>query len=43
MGALIDSSVLIAAERGRLNLQTVLDRRADEPAAVAAITEVDYW
>lgn len=38
MGALIDSSVLIAAERGRLNLQAVLDRRADEPAAVAAIT-----
>ena len=38
MGALIDSSVLIAAERGRLSLQEVLDRRADEPAAVAAIT-----
>ena len=38
MGALIDSSVLIAVERGHLSLQAVLDRRTDEPAAVAALT-----
>ncbi len=40
MGLLIDSSVLIAAARGRLDLAEVLadpDRR-DEPVAIAAIT-----
>ena len=38
MGTLIDSSVLIAAERGRLDLQTVLAAGPDEPVGIAAIT-----
>ena len=38
MGTLIDSSVLIAAERGRLDLQAALASRADDPVGIAAIT-----
>jgi len=38
MGILIDSSSLIAAERGRLDLQGVLDTSADEEVAIAAVT-----
>jgi tRNA(fMet)-specific endonuclease VapC len=38
MGALIDSSVLIAAERGRLDLDTALAAGPDEPVGIAAIT-----
>ena len=38
MGTLIDSSVLIAAERGRLDLQAALASRADDPVRIAAIT-----
>ena len=38
MGILIDSSSLIAAERGRLDLQGVLDTSADEDVAIAAVT-----
>lgn len=38
MGTLIDSSVLIAAERGRLDLETALAVGPDEPVGVAAIT-----
>lgn len=38
MGTLIDSSVLIAAERGRLDLEAALRVRADETFAIAAIT-----
>ena len=38
MGTLIDSSVLIAAERGRLNLDDVLAAGPDEPVGIAAIT-----
>lgn len=38
MGTLIDSSVLIAAERGRLDLEAVLSERPDEALAIAAIT-----
>lgn len=38
MGAVIDSSVLIAAERGRLDLESVLRAYGDEPVAIAAIT-----
>ena len=38
MAALIDSSVLIAAERGRLDLDSLLGRFADEPIGLAAIT-----
>lgn len=38
MGTLIDSSVLIAAERGRLDLGAALGERPDESFAIAAIT-----
>jgi predicted nucleic acid-binding protein len=38
MGFLIDASVLIAAERGLLDLAAILERHAAEPAALAAIT-----
>ena len=38
MGVLIDSSVLIAAERDDLDLETVLGRSGDDPLGVAAIT-----
>ncbi|WP_437992138.1 type II toxin-antitoxin system VapC family toxin [Sorangium sp. So ce145] len=38
MGALIDSSVLIAAERGKLDFERVLRDHGDEPVAIAAIT-----
>jgi tRNA(fMet)-specific endonuclease VapC len=38
MGTLIDSSVLIAAERGKLDLERVLREHAGERVAIAAIT-----
>lgn len=38
MGALIDSSILIAAERGSLNLDAVLAEQRDEHFALSAIT-----
>lgn len=38
MGAVIDSSVLIAAERGKLDLERVLRDYDGEPIAIAAIT-----
>lgn len=38
MGTLIDSSVLIAAERQTLDLETAMAAHADEPVAIAAIT-----
>jgi predicted nucleic acid-binding protein len=38
VGTLIDSSVLIAAERGTLDLTHLLERQADEPVAIAAVT-----
>lgn len=38
MGVLIDSSVLIAAERGQLNLDDMLAAGPDEPVGIAAIT-----
>jgi tRNA(fMet)-specific endonuclease VapC len=38
VGAVIDSSVLIAAERGKLDLERVLRDYGDEPIAIAAIT-----
>ena len=38
MGAVIDSSVLIASERGKLDLERVLEDYGDEPVAIAAIT-----
>lgn len=38
MGAVIDSSVLIAAERGKLDLLRVLADHGDEPIAISAIT-----
>jgi len=38
MAALIDSSVLIAAERGHLNLDDISARYADEDVALSAVT-----
>ncbi len=38
MGTLIDSSVLIAAERGKLEVGARLGEQVDEPVAIAAIT-----
>jgi tRNA(fMet)-specific endonuclease VapC len=38
MGALIDSSVLIAAERGQLDLESILQDYAETDFALAAIT-----
>ena len=38
MGALIDSSVLIAAERGSLELEILVREHADVDFAIAAIT-----
>lgn len=38
MGALIDSSVLIAAERGHLDLDQVLEDHPDDDFALSAIT-----
>lgn len=38
MGVLIDSSVLIAAERNDLDLEAILARSGDEALSVAAIT-----
>jgi len=38
MGTLIDSSVLIDAERGKLDLRAKLATGPDEPVALAAIT-----
>jgi tRNA(fMet)-specific endonuclease VapC len=38
VGTLIDSSLLVDAERGRLALDSALDAHADEPAGIAAIT-----
>ena len=38
MGTLIDSSVLIAAERRALDLDAAMLAHADEPVAIAAIT-----
>ena len=38
MGALIDTSVLIAAERGQLDLQALMRSRGDEDVMIAAIT-----
>lgn len=38
MGTLIDSSVLIAAERRTLDLGDALDAHAEEPVGIASIT-----
>jgi tRNA(fMet)-specific endonuclease VapC len=38
MATLIDASVLIEAERGRLDLTDLLSATADDPAAIAAVT-----
>lgn len=38
MGTLIDSSVLIAAERQTVDLAAIMPPYADEPVAIAAIT-----
>jgi predicted nucleic acid-binding protein len=38
VGTLIDTSVLIAAERGELNLDALLGSRGDEAVAISAVT-----
>lgn len=38
MGVVVDSSVFIAAERGKLDLERVLRDHGDEPIVIAAIT-----
>ncbi len=38
MAAIVDSSILIAAERGRLALDALLAEHSEEPIAIAAIT-----
>ena len=38
MGVLIDSSVLVAAERGQLDLGRILEDHRDDSAAVSAVT-----
>ena len=38
MATLIDSSVLIAAERGQLDLDTISARYAEEDVAISAVT-----
>jgi tRNA(fMet)-specific endonuclease VapC len=38
MGTLIDSSVLIARERGRLDFEGAIERHGDEEVAIASIT-----
>lgn len=38
MGALIDSSVLIAGERGQLDLEALMARHAEEDFAISAVT-----
>lgn len=38
MGVLIDSSVLVAAERGQLDLGRILEDHGDDTVAMAAIT-----
>src|SRR3954468_10831431 len=41
MGAVIDSSVLIAAERGKLDLATAVAAHGDEALAIATITAAE--
>ena len=41
MGALIDSSILIAAERGSLNLERHLSQSAETELAISAITATE--
>lgn len=38
MGLLVDSGLLIAAERGRVQLHQVISNRWDEPLAISVIT-----
>jgi tRNA(fMet)-specific endonuclease VapC len=43
LGTLIDSSILIAAERGRLDLDATLADRKDEQLRLAAITVAELY
>ncbi len=43
MGTLIDSSIVIAAERGKLDLDTVLAGRKGEQVRLAAITVAELY
>ena len=41
MGTLIDTSVLIEVERGRLSLEAFIDAQGDDEAAMAAVTAAE--
>ena len=43
MGALIDSSVFVEAERGRLDLGAWLEKRSGESFAISAVTLSELW
>ena len=41
MASLVDSSVLVEVERGRVALEALLERGGDRPVAIAAITAAE--
>lgn len=43
MGLILDTSILIAVERGRFDYKSFLQSQADEPVYVAAITAAELW
>jgi tRNA(fMet)-specific endonuclease VapC len=43
VAALIDTSVLVAAERGKLDLEAWLRTRPDEAMAISAVTWSELW
>jgi tRNA(fMet)-specific endonuclease VapC len=43
MGLILDSSVLIAAEKRQFDLRRLFEARADEPFFIAAITAAELW
>lgn len=43
MAIIVDSGVVIAGERGTLDLERWLDSQADQQIAVAAITVAELW
>ncbi len=42
MGLVLDSSVLVAAERGQLDLERMLAERPDDEVAIAAVTASEF-
>ena len=43
MGIILDSSVIIAGERGLLDFQSWILSRSDDHFAIAAITVAELW